>query len=202
MLEEVLHQDFFDRDPAVVAKELLGKKLVRKLDEALLEGVIVETEAYYGLCDPASRAYHGLKKYNRFMWGPPGTLFIYNVHKYWMLNIVAHEADCTGAVLIRALEPTRGLDVMKKNRASRRIVDLTSGPGKLSTALQIDSSLGGVPVTSQTREIYVLNHSLDLVVARSHRVGVKKDLKTKLRFYIEGNKFVSKAVPHKLRCPG
>lgn len=134
---EVLPREFYERDPEVVAKELLGKRLIRKLDEIFLEGIIVETEAYYGLDDPASRAYHGVKNYNMPMWKEPGRAFIYNVHKYWMLNIVAHEVNQIGAVLIRAIEPTRGVEVMKRHRPVKKMLDLTNGPGKLITALKI-----------------------------------------------------------------
>ena len=79
---EALNREFYVRDPEIVAKELLGKRLVRKLNEIFLEGIIVETEAYYGLDDPASRAYHGIKNYNKPMWKEPGRTFIYNVRPF------------------------------------------------------------------------------------------------------------------------
>ena len=113
--EKILFPSFYSRDPAVVARDLLGKRLVRVLNGEALEGTIVETEAYYGAEDPASRAFHGRKNYNRLMWGEPGRVFIYNVHRYWMLNVVAHEPDEIGAVLIRAIEPTRGIESMLSN---------------------------------------------------------------------------------------
>jgi DNA-3-methyladenine glycosylase len=106
--EKLLSSSFYSRDPAVVAWELLGKSLVRIIGGDALEGMIVETEAYYGTEDPASRAFHGRKNYNRLMWEEPGRIFIYNVHKYWMLNVVAHEPDCVGAVLIRTREGVEG----------------------------------------------------------------------------------------------
>ena len=118
---EALPREFFRKKPETVAKELLGKMLIRKLDAVFLEGIIVETEAYYGLDDPASRAYYGIKDFNRPMWKEPGKAFIYNVHKYWMFNIVAHRPNEIGAVLIRALEPTKGIEIMKRNRPVRNI---------------------------------------------------------------------------------
>jgi DNA-3-methyladenine glycosylase len=189
---EVLPVEFFERDPEIVAKELLGKRLIRKLDDEFLEGIIVETEAYYGLLDPASRAYHGQKKYNKPMWNDPGKTFIYNVHRYWMFNVVAHKPGQIGAVLIRAIQPTKGIEVMKRNRPVRKVVDLTNGPGKLTTALKIDKGLSEVPVTSNKSEITIVNNRMNLDIGSSHRVGVRKDLKRKLRFFIEGNKFVSR----------
>lgn len=191
-MSEVLSQEFYERDPAIVAKELLGKRLIRSLENKFLEGIIVETEAYYGLADPASRAYHGIKDYNRLMWKEPGRAFIYNVHKYWMFNIVAHRLKQIGAVLVRAIEPTRGIDVMKRNRSVRKSFELTNGPGKLTKALAIDKSLNGVPVTSHEGNITIADNKIEFETGRSHRIGVKKDLERKLRFYIKDNRFVSR----------
>lgn len=189
---EVLAREFYERDPEIVAKELLGKRLIRKSDENFLEGIIVETEAYYGLDDPASRAYHGIKNYNRPMRNKSGRAFIYNVHKYWMFNIVAHKPNEIGAVLIRAIEPTNGIEIMNRNRHVEKVFDLTNGPGKLTVALKIDKSLNGVPVTSCESEIIVANNKMEFEIGSSHRIGVKKDLERKLRFFIKGSKSVSR----------
>jgi len=189
---EVLPREFYERDPEIVAKELLGKRLIRKLDKNVLECIIVETEAYYGLHDPASRAYHGIKNYNKPMWKEPGRAFIYNVHNYWMFNIVAHKPNQIGAVLIRALEPTKGMKVMKRSRPVKRVFDLTNGPGKLTTALKIDKSLNGIPVTSGQSEIIITPNKMEFEIGSSHRIGVRKDLERKLRFFIKGNKSVSR----------
>jgi len=188
----VLPREFYERDPEIVAKELLGKILVRMLGSDILEGIIVEAEAYYGLEDPASRAHHGLKIYNRLMWSEPGRAFIYNVHNNWMFNIVAHEPGKIGAVLIRALEPRIGIEIMKKNRDVKDIRELTSGPGKLSRALKIDKSLNGAPVTKTEGEIVIADNKVKFKIGRSSRIGVKEDLEKELRFYIEGNRFVSR----------
>ncbi|MHA2061985.1 MAG: DNA-3-methyladenine glycosylase [Candidatus Sifarchaeia archaeon] len=187
----ILSKEFFERDPEIVAKELLGKKLIRKLDKTFLEGIIVETEAYFGFDDPASRAYNGKKTFNKLMWSKPGKVFIYNVHKYWMFNIVAHERGQIGAVLIRAVEPTNGIEVMKTHRSVEKDVDLTNGPGKLTIALKIDKSLNGIPVTSES-QIMIIDNKMEFKIDSSNRIGVTKDLKRKLRFYVKGNKFVSK----------
>lgn len=188
----VLPREFYERDPEIVARELLGKRLVRKLCGRLLEGMIVETEAYYGLNDPASRAYEGIKDYNKPMWKEPGQVFIYNVHKYWMFNIVAHESNQVGAVLIRALEPTKGIETMKKNRSVRKVFDLANGPGKLTIALEIGRRLNGTPVTSIESEIVIADNAMELEIGSSHRIGVKKDLERKLRFYVKESRFVSR----------
>jgi DNA-3-methyladenine glycosylase len=188
----VLPRNFYRRDPEVVAKELLGKRLVRKLDYEVLEGIIVETEAYYGLEDPSSRAYHGQKVYNKLMWGEQGKIFIYNVHNNWMFNIIAHKSNGIGAVLVRAIEPKRGKEAMIRNRTVENVFELTNGPGKLTKALKIDKGLNGIFVTSKKSEVFVANNEMDFKIESSHRIGVKKDLERKLRFFLKGNRFVSR----------
>jgi len=190
--EGILPRKFYSRDPELVARHLLGKRLIRKLNANVMEGTIVETEAYYGLEDPASRAFHGIKNYNKPMWGDPGIAFIYNVHKYWMFNIVAHAPSKVGAVLIRALEPTKGIHDMKLNRQVRQKHDLTNGPGKLTVALKIDKRLNGVAVTSTDSQITIVNNKTKFEIESSNRIGVKEDLKRELRFFIKENSFVSK----------
>ena len=176
----------------MVARDLLGKILVRRLGGGSLGGVIVETEAYYGMDDPASRAYRGRKRYNAVMFGEPGRLFVYNVHRYWMLNFVAHEPGKVGGVLVRALEPTIGVERMMENRPVERLEDLTSGPGRLTVAFGIDKGLNGSPVDDEAHPVHVLDNHLAFVVGRSGRIGVTKDLPEELRFYVKGNGFVSR----------
>ncbi len=189
---EILPREFFERDPEIVAKELLGKRLIRKLGKDFLEGIIVETEAYHGSNDPASRAYHGMRNYNKPMWNEPGRAFIYNVHKYWMFNVVAHKSDQVGAVLIRAVEPTKGIEAMKQNRPVKKVFNLTNGPGKLTTALKINKGLNEVSVSSFENEIIIVDNEKKFEIGSSHRIGVRKDLRKKLRFFVKGNKFVSR----------
>ncbi len=154
--------------------------------------MIVETEAYYGEKDPASRAYNGLKLYNKAMWSLPGNLFIYNVHKYWMFNIVAHYPNEVGAVLIRAVEPLTGIEEMMKNRQIDDIYQLTNGPGKLTIAFNIDNSLNEIDITSEKSRIHIVKYKTDFKIASSKRIGVKKDLKRNMRFFIDSNRYVSK----------
>lgn len=192
MKPRVLTRSFYARDTAEVARDLLGKKLIRRLGGDSLEGLIVETEAYYGVDDPASRAYGGRKRYNEVMFGEPGRLFIYNVHRYWMLNFVAHEPGKVGGVLIRAIEPVKGVKIMRMNRSAKDIRELTSGPGKLTLALGVGKSLNGCSATDEGCPAHVLENKLVFEVGESHRVGVREDLPERLRFYVEGNGFVSR----------
>jgi DNA-3-methyladenine glycosylase len=187
----VLGKEFYNRDTETVARDLLGKILVRRLGDVLLGGVVVETEAYFGADDPASRAFLGKKQYNRVMFDEPGHLFIYNVHQYWMLNFIAHD-NGAGGILIRAIEPTIGVETMMKNRPVKKLRDLTSGPGKLTLALGVDKSLNGGPVTDENSPVTVLDNQMEFEISTSHRIGVTRDLPDHFRFYVKGNQFVSK----------
>jgi len=189
---KTLSKNFYERNPASVAKNLLGKVLVRKLDSEVLSGKIVETEAYYGGSDPASRAYRGRKRFNELMFMDVGKTFIYMVHANWLLNIVAHLKGGVGAVLIRAVEPIEGVETMRNNRNVKRLRDLTNGPGKLTKALAITKELNGIDVTERDSQIVVVEGEKEsFEVCSSHRIGVKADLPQKSRFFIKGNKFVS-----------
>jgi DNA-3-methyladenine glycosylase len=190
---KILPKKFYERDTAVVAKDLLGKILVRRLNKKKLGGIIVETEAYYGKEDPASRAFSGRPKYCvKLLHDEPGKVLIYNVHNNWLFNIVAHEKGKVGAVLVRAIEPLNGIEEMRKNRKVKDLHDLTNGPGKLTKALNITKDLNGIFVTDEKSEIIVLDNKLNFVLGSSKRVGVTKDLPFNLRFFVKGNPFVSR----------
>jgi len=190
---EHLGRSFYRRDTATVAQELLGKTVVRRLGRQNLTGVIVETEAYYGDKDPASRAFRGRKNYNSPMFEDPGRLFIYMVHSWWLLNIAAHEPGDVGAVLIRALEPIEGIPVMEENRGVTDLYNLTSGPGKLTKSLNVTKELHGLNVTEGSAELKIVDGGPEeFQTATSHRIGVSRDLPRELRFYIKGSRFVSR----------
>jgi DNA-3-methyladenine glycosylase len=177
----LLSKSFFARDAATVAKQLLGKILVHKVGRKVFAGKIVETEAYFGEHDPASRAYHGKKTaLNIWMWREPGTVFVYMVHGQWLFNIITGMAGDPQGVLVRALEPIN-------------ISLPTRGPGLLSRALRITNALNGLDVTDRRSPIQVVAGEPEkFKIGRSHRIGVSADLPRKLRFYIEGNPFVSR----------
>jgi DNA-3-methyladenine glycosylase len=189
---KILPRSFYSRDPAIVASDLLGNRLIRVTDNGMLEGMIVETEAYFGFEDPASRAYHGKKIYNRLMWEETGRIFIYNVHRYWMFNIVAHEEGHIGAVLIRAVEPIQGIEIMIKNRPVLDIRQLTSGPGKFTQAFGIDKGLQGLDLAVNNDEIRIIEGISVDDFGTSKRIGVRRDLDKELRFFIKGNKYLSR----------
>lgn len=183
----MLDLKFYRRRTDLVAKDLIGKVLVRELEDRKIEGIIVETEAYFGEKDPASRAYHGIKNYNKVMWDEPGKIFVYNVHKYWMFNIVAHEEGKVGAVLIRAIQPIFVLEKIDTDDLRKKF----SGPGRLTITLRIDKSLNG-KFLSKENGIWIEDRDIKFKIGKSNRIGVKKDLKRKLRFFALSNPFVSR----------
>ncbi len=181
---EPLDIDFFSRSAKRVAIDLLGKLLV----VGDVAGIVVETEAYYGDKDPASRAYRGMKEHNKGMWLPGGHIFIYMVHANWMLNITTG-ADEPQAVLIRAVEPIAGIGEMRRRRG-RKLRELCSGPGKLSQAFGICREMNGSRIGEY---VTILNSPWeDFQVGTSHRIGVSRDLEEHMRFFVLGNPFISR----------
>jgi len=146
-----LSRRFYQRDAVTLARALLGRTLMRRLDGHRLAGRIVETEAYLGERDRAAHTYNGRRtQRNQSMWGPAGHAYVYFTYgMHHCLNIVADGVGVPTAVLLRALEPTDGLEVMRANRAGRipierlRETDLCSGPAKLTRALAIDREFDG-----------------------------------------------------------
>lgn len=186
--------DFYEDDPKVVAKNLLGKLLVRNYKGNILSGRIVETEAYYGRGDPASRAYKGINKISELMFGESGKLLVYVVHAHHLVNVVAHSFNEVGAVLIRSIEPMQGIDIMKINRNLDNSLQLCSGPGKLTKSFGICKDHHRLNITNKDSEIIIVDDNIfrKFDIIESNRIGVKKDLPRRLRFYIKDNEWVSR----------
>jgi DNA-3-methyladenine glycosylase len=176
MPERILKKDFFSRDAEIVAKELLGKILVRIENGKKKKAKIVETEAYYGKEDPASRACKNgdLKK---TMEDEPGKILVYGVHNNWLINFVTGKKGKAEAVLIRSIEPL--------NFDSK-----CCGPGLLTKSLNITKNFHNK--TLEKSRLYVLDNLFNGEIIESFRIGVKKDLPRKLRFYIKDNKYISR----------
>ncbi|KXB08374.1 hypothetical protein AKJ56_01495 [candidate division MSBL1 archaeon SCGC-AAA382N08] len=188
-----LSRSFYERGTVKVARQLLGKTLTRINQSERLKGKIVETEAYLGPDDPASRASENKTKINELMWEKGGLTIIYMVHGNWLFNITAEKKGVPGSVLIRAVEPLTNLEIMKKRRGREKLRELTSGPGKLTQAFGITKKAHGIDLVS-SEKIYVSNSEKsngDSDIESSHRVGVNEDLQKKLRFYLSKNKYVS-----------
>ena len=189
----VLPKDFYTGDAAEVARRLLGKLLVRVYRGVRLSGMIVEVEAYYGVEDPASRA-RRVGDLAKVIYGDVGVALVYGIHRQWLLNIVAHPPNRAGAVLIRAVEPIEGIEVMKRLRGVDDVKLLTSGPGRLTRAMAIDKSFHRKPIYTDEHGLWIehFKEISESQIARSFRIGVSEDLPTPLRFYVKGNPFVSR----------
>jgi DNA-3-methyladenine glycosylase len=190
-----LTRRFFEGYTPKVARALLGTVLVRVVDGGRLSGTIVETEAYRGSKDPASHAYGGRTKRNAVMFGEGGHAYVYFSYGFhWCLNLTTEPAGRAGAVLVRAVEPIEGLNQMLKNRSLDSDERVTDGPGKLTQALRIDSGLNGEDLTTSDR-LFVEEGKKAEGIGLSSRVGIRRGAEFKWRFFVKGNRFVSKAKP-------
>jgi DNA-3-methyladenine glycosylase len=178
-----LLRSFFDRDPVTVARELLGTLLCHDDGDQILVGRIVETEAYLAADDPASHGYRGQTPRNAAMFGLPGHAYVYAMHRYHCLNVVTQAEGVPSAILLRAVEPLQGIEVMVARRYTERYANLTSGPGKLCQAFGIDRSLDRWDLT-QKRRLWlaecVSETTIDIVT--TPRIGVTSAQELPLRF--------------------
>ncbi len=176
-----LQKEFFSRNAKIVAKELLGKILIRKINDKELRARIVETEAYFDEKDPASRARQNGDLRDTMAMNA-GTILVYGVHNNWLLNFVTSIEGKPEAVLIRALEP---LNFNEK----------CNGPGLLTKALKIDKNFHKKNIF-ETEDFWIDDNQKykNIEIIENFRIGIKKDLPEKLRFYIKNNKFVSKRI--------
>ncbi len=188
-----LKTDFFANDTQSVAKALLGKLLVRELDEQRLIGKIVETEAYIGRDDPASHAFRGKTPRSALMFGPPGFAYIYFIYgMYFCLNVVTEAEDFPAAVLIRAVEPLHGIDQMRAFRHTKQPSNLTNGPGKLCQAFGIDKKLNGCDLTVPPLWIADAAPIPESKILATSRIGIRAGRDHLWRYCIKDHAFVSK----------
>jgi len=192
---EPLPRAFYERDPRVVGKALLGKVLRRDDGRA---GRIVEVEAYLGSIDPGSHTYRGPTARNATMFGPPGHLYVYFTYgMHWCANAVCG-ADGEGvAVLLRALAPVEGIDAMRDARPVRRDLDLTNGPAKLCQALDIDGALDGADLVSGDRGITIVDDGTapPRRPPSSTRIGLSRGKEHPWRWWLPGDPNVSRGKP-------
>jgi DNA-3-methyladenine glycosylase len=185
-------KSFYSRPTQLVARELIGKKLVRLTHGILckrlerLSGIIVETEAYGYTNDRASHAYRGLTSRNMPMFGQVGRAYIYFIYGgYFCINISAHSDKVrAGAVLVRALEPCEGVHIMKRLRNCRTLYDLTSGPGKICQAMDVNRSQNSLDMTDPKSEIHIEFGEEDITrdIVATERIGIKYATRKKWRF--------------------
>jgi DNA-3-methyladenine glycosylase len=204
-----VNRAFFDRSVHEVARDLIGCRLA----VGLTAGIIVETEAY-DAGDPACHAYIGRTGRNEVLFGPPGHAYVYlsyGIHS--LLNAVAEPEGSAAAVLIRALEPTDGIDVMRERRgrnararasATRlRLDQLCSGPGKLTEALGVDLSLNGADLLEPPFELSARGETWNgAQIVTAKRIGITKAANLPWRYCAVGSRFVSRPWPSDGRLRG
>lgn len=194
-----LKKSFFKKNTRLVAQELLGKVLIYKNKNQIISGIIVETEAYIGPQDLASHAAKGKTPRNAVMFDEAGYWYIYLIYgSYNCLNIVTEGKNYPSAVLIRAVEPLEGISLMQTNRQTKKIENLTSGPGKLCQAFGIDKKLNYLSCLGKNSKLFIADFGIKIKstqIKKAKRIGVDYAGKWKdrlLRFYIKHNSFVSK----------
>jgi len=182
---------FFDRRTETVAKELLGKYLTLRTKTATLSGLIVETEAYHEN-DPASHSYKGKTPRNAPMFGKPGHAYVYFTYgMHWCFNIVTEKDGTAGAVLIRAVEPVSGIELMKKNRKKKDVYQLTNGPAKFTQAFGITEKYNNMDLINGAIGIYDERQRMPGSIVRTNRIGISVAKDDLMRFYVRDNPFVS-----------
>ncbi len=187
-----LARSFYERNTAVVAFELIGKILNFIQNGILFQGKIVETEAYFGLNDPASHAFRGPTPRTKVMFGPAGISYVYFTYgNHHCINVVTEKEDTPGAVLIRALEPLTGTQEMKKRRKMSEIKMLTNGPGKLTQAFGITRDDSGKDLTQNSFCISDESQKIDYSIKATTRIGISHAKEMPYRFYLISNPYVS-----------
>ena len=193
----ILPCEFYDREPPLVARELLGKLMLRRSPEGLCVGRIVETEAYLSVNDPSCHAAKGKTRRNEAMFGPPGHAYVYMIHAKWCFNAVTEAEHCGSAVLVRALEPLLGIELMQVRRNTDTLLDLARGPARLCQALAIAGEMDGWDLTrGQSLWLADDNSStddsaMDESIIATPRIGISQATELPLRFCYADNRFVS-----------
>ena len=188
-----LPRAFYDRPTLDVARDLIGKTLLRRTVDGLAGGVIVETEAYVAAIDPAAHAYRGKTPRNASMFAAPGAAYIYRSYGiHYCLNVVTEAEGQAAAVLLRAIRPTIGLDLMRARRGPGiRDRDLARGPGRLCQALALTTAEDGVDLLGDALTITETPDAERLAVAATPRVGITRAADWMWRFVAAGDPYVS-----------
>jgi DNA-3-methyladenine glycosylase len=181
---KALPVEFFERRADLVARELLGAPIRSRLGGRLTEGLIVETEAYLGFDDPASHGYRGrLHDGNRNLYAPPGTWYVYRSYGiHWCANLVCGGPESGSAVLLRAVFPRSGIELMRRRRGGVADAMLANGPGKLCQALAITRELDGTPMRRSGVRVYAPESTIPIRVVVTPRIGISKAVDWPLRF--------------------
>ena len=175
MHNHILSQSFYALDTPKIARNLLGKRLVRRIDNQRVSGIISDTEAYQGEEDQACHARVGLTRRTAVMYGPPGHAYIYFTYgMHWLLNFVTEEEGRPAAVLIRTIVPNEGIPIIAKNRKGKNLTEWCNGPAKLCAALEIDGRFNGANICENQDGLWVEDYQdiPDCSVVLGPRVGI------------------------------
>ena len=190
-----LPREFYDGCTVDIARALLGKKLVRTTNEGVTAGYIVETEAYMGKIDPAAHSYKGLPERVKVQYGPQGMSYIYMIYGvHYCFNITTGPLGRPEAVLIRALEPCEGLDIMRARRKREKAIELCSGPGKLCRAMNITKEQYGTDLCNVHSGLFITEGFTPEKTLASKRINIDYAGEARdwlWRFTIEGNPYIS-----------
>lgn len=188
-----LANSFYRRPADRVARALIGKSLLRRCDDQVIGGIIVETEAYLASDDPACHAARGETRRNHTMFGPAGRMYVYTIHAKFCLNAVTQREGLASAVLIRAIEPIWGIDGMQQRRGQMERLRLCRGPSMLCQALAIDLRHDGICLT-QADQIWIGRGTRRVdrnQIVAAPRIGISQATDLPLRYFVRNNPYVS-----------
>lgn len=190
-----IKRDFYTRETLDVAKELLGSIIVHKTPEGITKGRIVEVEAYLGPKDAAAHSYKKNSSRTEIQYGEGGYAYIYLIYgMYYCMNIVTNKINISEAILIRALEPVEGIELMKQRRKTDKLYNLCSGPGKLCMAMGIDKNNYGMDLCGEQLYLESSKTNKDFIIEASKRINIDYSGEAKdylWRYTIKDNKFLS-----------
>ena len=195
-----LPREFYNRDPRIVARDLIGKVLMRRNGRKLLTGRVVEVEAYLGTNDPAAHSAAGRTTRNYILFGPPGLAYVYFIYgNHWCFNVSCLPDGQAGGVLFRALEPIDGVEAMAAARDisiqhSRDLRRLTSGPGRMAEAFGITRERDNAKdLTAPRSDLWLADDGFPVQkILTTPRIGITKAAERPLRYVLAGNEFVSR----------
>lgn len=193
-MNNALPREFYDVPALELASKLIGCLLVSRINNHYTSGLIVETEAYLSANDPASHAARGKTPRTAVQWGPPGFTYVYLIYgMYHCMNIVSDPEGTAGCVLLRAIEPIEGIEIMQQRRPRAKTkIQLGNGPGKLTAALGVNRQHSAIDLTRSVLSIYDCEEQRKFDICRSSRIGLSEGLELPYRYYVKDNLFVSK----------
>lgn len=192
--EDPLTSDYFEGQCIDLAESLVGKLLLHRTSEGVTGGIITETEAYLGKDDPSCHLSSGRTDRNTPFYSGKGTIYVFKIYRHHNLNIITEYGSYPECILIRALEPAVGIELMQERRGREALDELTTGPGKLTEALGIKKErINNTPLEGSNLEIYDTDVT-DFSVSRSDRIGISEAEEWPLRFCMEESEFISKPI--------